>query len=294
MPPPHSLRWTCWSRCADTLESWRRSPWARPSCHVIGARAAEATVQGVRPARGLRDRSRPGAGNGAVPGRSDLVNRGANATRGAAAAAIARLLFASTAHAPELTTPLAALAADPDPAVRACAADAIAALAATDSPPPPSRSPGSFRQRPDRDVRRADHQPPAALRARAPSRGPQPPSGRRARRPRDRGSAAGATWAFTWVYELLRGDVPTHIRTLAPAARQGGRRGTGNQALPGCRGAYRPPRRPRRGRADRGGFCVSLRLDLDQPAAQLFVSALTNSAAAEEHLGGLSRRPGPQ
>ncbi|MEU7104892.1 hypothetical protein ABZ951_07545 [Streptomyces sp. NPDC046215] len=72
--------------------------------------------------------ARPGAGPGQGPYGGDPLTAGLNSTRGQAALAIGALLRASDTVAPGLIPLLGRLAVDPVMAVRACAAEAVAAL----------------------------------------------------------------------------------------------------------------------------------------------------------------------
>lgn len=75
-----------------------------------------------------RELARTPAGSGQYYYGGDLSMAGLNSTRGAAARAIARILFAGSEHADRLTPTITTLATDPVLAVRTMAADAVGAL----------------------------------------------------------------------------------------------------------------------------------------------------------------------
>ncbi|MEV5694271.1 ATP-binding protein [Micromonospora globbae] len=75
-----------------------------------------------------RELARTPAGSGQYYYGGDLSMAGLNSTRGAAARAIARILFAGPEHADRLTPTITRLATDPVLAVRTMAADAVGAL----------------------------------------------------------------------------------------------------------------------------------------------------------------------
>lgn len=263
-------------------------------CRAIGARAGEATGDAISlledfatdpdPLSRPPQSAEPGTPFPATP---DLLNRGLNTTRGAAAAAVAQLLFASPAHAPRLADTLRVLAVDREPAVRACAAEAIIALARIDADTALALTERLFEQAPIElfaapTINRLLHyalwrRPEVYNRHLATAlRGPETVA-----------QATGATWAFAWANELLCGDTPTDIRVLPTAARQGAAASLATEpslALDELIDLFDDPEDAvRNAAASASRFIASL----DDGATQRFVHALTASASAPEHLGGL-------
>ncbi|WP_431924208.1 hypothetical protein [Micromonospora wenchangensis] len=107
----------------------------RSICHALGTVGAAANDTLLRLLEDCardddpdRELARTPAGSGQYYYGGDLSMAGLNATRGAAARAIARILFAGPEHADRLTPTITRLATDPVLAVRTMAADAVGAL----------------------------------------------------------------------------------------------------------------------------------------------------------------------
>ncbi len=222
-----------------------------------------------------------------APPSTDLINTGLYTTRGAAAAAIARLLFARTAHATRLVGSIEVLVTDPAIAVRACVADAIAALTLSDlddalvlarrlldnapvellATPTANRllqlglwhassTFGSYLQR--------------ALRGTGVA-----------------AQAAGESFAFAFAHGLPAAEDGPEIHALSAPARQGAAAALATE--PSLAFETLLDLLDDESADVRTAACSASRnvADLDAEQAQRFTQALTNSASAEEHLRDL-------
>ncbi|MEV4544728.1 ATP-binding protein [Micromonospora echinaurantiaca] len=168
-----------------------------------------------------RELARTPAGSGQYYYGGDLSMAGLNSTRGAAARAIARILFAGPEHADRLTPTITRLATDPVLAVRTMAADAVGALMNHHRESALRIANSLFAEAPldlfeSRTVcqlltfallRDPDTFTPHLLRTL---------SGHEAVAKR-----AGFTWAIAFVRDLLVEPAPTDLEALSPPARLG-------------------------------------------------------------------------
>ena len=168
-----------------------------------------------------RELARTPAGSGEPYYGGDLEAAGLNSTRGAAARAIAHLLFASPEHVDRLTLTIAKLASDPVLAVRTWAAEAIGALMNHQRETALNIANVMFTEAP---LDLFDSVTVSQLLTFALLREPDrftPHLLRALDGPSSVGKRAGSTWAVTLLQDLLVDPAPRDLETLSGPARCG-------------------------------------------------------------------------
>jgi len=217
----------------------------------------------------------------------DLLTAGLNSTRGAAAKAVAHLLFAGPTHTQRLTATVAALAADPILAVRTWAAEAVVALMNSRAEVALEIAANLFGDTP---VDVFDSVTACRLLHVAMLRDPErfAPHLRRALDgPDSVAERAGPVWAVASVHDLFCGPVPTELAHLSTAARRGAAAqfATDPAVAPGQLGRLFDDEDP----AVRKAAASAVRAvnDIDPATAQVLVETFVASAAYEEHFDQL-------
>lgn len=222
------------------------------------------------------------AGSGQFHYNGDLLTAGLNSTRGAAAGAVAHLLFTNPERADQLIPTVAALATDSILAVRTWAAEAVTALLNADPQTAQDIAADLF----DAPVDIFDANSTCRLLQYALIRQPDrftPHLHRALTGPDPVAERAGQVWAVAFVHDLLLDPTPTKVADLCPAARRGATAAFATEpaVAPEQLIALFNDTEP----AVREAAASAMRSvsDLDPELAQTLVAAFAASTAYEDH-----------
>lgn len=218
----------------------------------------------------------------------DLLSAGMNCTRGAAARAVAALLFGQRDLADQLASTVAALAGDPILAVRTQAAEAVGALLNVS----PLRAGDIAADLFDAPVDIFEASTCCRLLEYMLDREPVrfvPHLARALQGPESVAEAAGWVWAVAFVHDVLVAPAPTTLADLSPAARRGAASAYATQpsAAPDQLAVLFQDSDP----AVREAAAAAMRMvdELNTEEAEQLVEAFTGSPAFVDHFDDLVR-----